>query len=82
MDFKQYRDLKKAAPAPGEVKPAGLSPLPAAPPTLGPLHCNGLGQTAPVVGGSFRRTPTAPLAKPLRPDRQQRDPVLQQGAHW
>jgi hypothetical protein len=54
MDFQQYRDLKEAAPAPGEVKPgAGLSPLPAAPPTLGPLHCNGLGQSAPVVQGFF-----------------------------
>jgi hypothetical protein len=55
MDFQQYLDLKKAAPAPGEVKPeAGLlAPLPAAPPTLGPLHCNGLGQTMPIVQGFF-----------------------------
>jgi hypothetical protein len=54
MDFQQYLDLKKVAQAPGEVKPgAGLAPLPAGPPTLGPLHCNGLGQSAPVVQGFF-----------------------------
>lgn len=51
MDFQQYRDLKEAAPAPGEIK--SLSPLPAAPPTLGPLHCNGLGESAPIVQGFF-----------------------------
>ena len=53
MDFQEYRDLKEAAHAPGEGKPEGLSPLPAAPPTLGPLHCNGLGQTGIVVQGFF-----------------------------
>jgi hypothetical protein len=53
MDFQEYRDLKRAAPAPGQVKPERVSALPAAPPTLGPLHCNGLGQSAPVVQGFF-----------------------------
>jgi hypothetical protein len=54
MDFQQYLDLKKAAPAPGEVKPeAGLAPVPAAPPTLGPLRCGGLSQTMPIVQGFF-----------------------------
>src|ERR1044071_4128614 len=43
MDFQQYRDLKEAAPAPGEMKPESLG-LPAAPPILGPLHCVGLGE--------------------------------------
>jgi hypothetical protein len=28
-----------------------LAPLPAAPPALGPLHCNGIGELAPVAGG-------------------------------
>jgi len=51
MDFQQYRDLKEAAPAPG-MKPESLA-LPAAPPTLGPLHCVGLGETDSVVQGFF-----------------------------
>ena len=53
MDFAQYLALKLAAgPVAGEVKPeAGLAPLPAAPPTLGSLACNGFGQLAPLVQG-------------------------------
>jgi hypothetical protein len=50
MDFQQYLDLKKIAPATGEVKP-GPSLAPAARPILGPLHCAGLNQTMPVVQG-------------------------------
>jgi hypothetical protein len=53
MDFEQYLELKKAPLAPGQVREAGPAPLPAAPPTLGPLHCNGLGQNAPIVQGFF-----------------------------
>ena len=53
MDFQQYRDLKRAALAPGQAKPERFLALPAAPPTLGPLHCNALGQSAPVVQGFF-----------------------------
>jgi hypothetical protein len=54
MDFQEYLELKRVSPAPGQVKrEAGLAPLPAAPPTLGPLHCNGIGQNAPVAQGFF-----------------------------
>jgi hypothetical protein len=54
MDFQKYLDLKGAGPAPGQVKPgAGLAPLPEAPPSLGPLRCNGIGQLDPQAGGSF-----------------------------
>lgn len=54
MDFQRYLDLKKAAAAAGEVKmEEGLPSLPAAPPTLGPLHCNGLSQTMAIVQGFF-----------------------------
>jgi hypothetical protein len=53
MDFEQYLNLKKRAPAPGAVVRPGAGLAPAAPPTLGPLHCNGLGQSAPIVQGFF-----------------------------
>jgi hypothetical protein len=55
MDFQQYLDLKKAAPAPGEMKPEAQE-TPSSPdalPILGPLRCLGLGQTDAVAGGSF-----------------------------
>src|SRR5262249_27543936 len=54
-DFEQYRALKATAgPAAGEVKEeAGLAPVPEAIPTLGPLHCNGIGENAPVAGGVY-----------------------------
>jgi hypothetical protein len=54
MDFQQYLDLKRAAPALRQIKrETGVGQRPAAPPTLGPLHCNSLGQNAPVVQGFF-----------------------------
>src|SRR5215471_15227363 len=55
MDFAQYQALKATAgPVVGGARQeAGQAPLPAAPPTLGSLHCNGLGQLAPVTGNHF-----------------------------
>src|SRR5262249_24386214 len=59
MDFEQYQALKTmAGPVVGGARQgAGNAPLPAAPPTLGSLHCNGLAQAG--VGAGFPPDPHA-----------------------
>jgi hypothetical protein len=51
MDFQKYLELKDAGPAPGQVKPEAGQESPKAPPMLGNLSCNGIGQVA--AGGSI-----------------------------
>lgn len=55
MNFQQYLDLKRAGPAPGEVKSEAYQApsKPEALPILGQLRCAALGQTDPVTGNSF-----------------------------
>src|SRR5262249_14693768 len=55
IDSGHYSALKAGpyGPARGARQGGGNAPLPAAPPTLGGLHCNGLGQNAPVTGNHF-----------------------------
>ena len=64
MDFQQYRDLKEAAPAPGEVKPGRASHRYRQPHRpWGRCTVTVSARARRLSRGSFRRTPTAPLAQ-------------------
>jgi hypothetical protein len=54
MDFEQYLLLKSTAgPVEGAFKLEPANTGQGAPPAVGPLHCNGIGQNAPIAGGGF-----------------------------